>query len=250
MENNKTKFHPMLYSTPMVQALLENRKKMTRRTKGLEKFNAAPDIWRYDGFDEEIKSHYMELISSDGKFTEKYFEVVCPYEVGDVFWVKENFYTASNWDHWKPSMLKSINVEVFYVADFSNHEVSRPLSKGKTRPCIFLPKEYARLFLKIKAIRVERLNTISNEDAIGEGINSEIFFLDNKISIYENYLPGKDFYDWGDYSWNFGKEIHSAPVASFCSLWESINVDGSWNSNPLVFVYEFEQIEKPLDFIV
>jgi hypothetical protein len=224
----------------MVQALLEGRKTITRRTKGLEKFNAAPDSWRYDGYDVQSKSHYMELISSDRKFTEKYFEAVCPYQVGDVLWVRETFFDATMF------LTAPIFKYLPYVYAYKANDDF--IGCHKWKPSIFMPKEACRIFLKIKSIRVERLNTIRDKDAILEGINSQVFCLDDKVTIYENYLPGKDFYDLSEYSWNFGKETHSAPMASFCSLWESINGDGSWNSNPFVFVYEFERIEKPLDF--
>jgi len=215
MENTKTKFRPILFSTPMVQALLEGRKTMTRRIKGLEKFNEAPDSWRYDGFCEEDKTHYMELISSDGQFTEKYFEVVCPYKVGDVFWVRETFYKT---------VAEELNGAFFYKAD-----VDKLGWTFKWKPSLFMPKEACRIFLKIKSIKVERLHDISEEDAIAEGVNCLHPF-------YEDYLEKASFF-------------HLASE-SFITLWKKINKKESWNHNPFVFVYEFEQIEKPLDFIL
>ncbi len=230
----------------MVQAILENRKTMTRRTKGLEKVNENPNDWthfhttpdgKYFNF-KHINHATMELPAG-------YSLVKTPNQVGDVFWVRENYYTASNWDHWKPSMLKSVNVEVFYVADLPNYDIPRPLSKGKTRPCIFLPKEYARIFLKIKSIRIERLQDISEEDIKNEGVQltvdrngyvlfelgekcSALFFSKN-ISIMSQYEIWK---------------------THWAALWCKINSIESWKSNPYVFVYEFEQIEKPKDFIL
>jgi hypothetical protein len=205
----KTKFRPILFSTPMVQAILENRKTMTRRT-------VKPQPQSID-FYENRNVWYPEVSK-------------CPYQVGDVLWVRENYYTASNWDHWKPSMLKSVNVEVFYVVDSPNYDIPRPLSRGKIRPCIFLPKEYSRIFLKIKFIRIERLQDISAEDAIAEGIA----VLGYGFKNYDNIVPLTAF---------------DTPQASFFSLWSKINSLKSLQANPFVWVYEFERIEKPLDFI-
>jgi hypothetical protein len=236
MENTKTKFHPILFSTPMVQALIEGRKTMTRRTKGLEKFNLSPDRFRFDGLDEEGVSYYMEHLNENGKETENYFEIIPPYKVGDVLWVRENYYTASNWDHWKPSMLKSVNVKVFFVADSPNYDIPRPLSRGKIRPCIFLPKEYSRIFLKVKAVRVERLQDISDEDAKGEGAKDSFNY--DEIKMLE-----------GLGNWNIPKPFFNHQFG-FLSIWCKINGCKNWLENPFVFVYEFEIIEKPLDFLV
>lgn len=243
----KTKFIPILYQTDMVLACLDGTKTQTRRTKGLEKIN----------------DHYFQSLvhHATGQFTfvkngnynpkqEEIIEVKCPYgKPRDILWVRENFYTASNWDHWKPSQLKSLGVDVYFKADIGDYTISRPLSRGKMRPNIFLPFDYARIFLKIKDIRVERLNTISDADAIAEGIGRETWALNENVTIYTNYIAGKDFYSFSTYGWNFDKESHSAAVASYCSLWELINGDGSWNSNPWVWVIEFERIEKPTNFL-
>lgn len=232
-----TTFKPILFSTPMVLALLNGTKTQTRRTKGLEKINESPDEWSV----EKIKSFFAK-IDNENDFQIKIIKPA--YEVGDILWVREKFRVMINCE------TKEFSSFEYYAGEQEFYEyLEKQGKKVKWKPSIFMPKPACRLFLKVKAIRVERLNTISNKDAIAEGINSEKYALDNKISIYENYLPGKDFYDFGDYSWNFGKENHSAPVASFCSLWESINGDGSWNSNPFVWVIEFERIEKPNNFI-
>lgn len=231
----------------MVQALLEGRKTMTRRTKGLA-----------DSYPENVIFERSNSWPKQGNWIAKYkvnsnpdiFRIEniikCPYEVGDVFWVRENFYTASNWDHWKPSALKSVNVEVFYEADRNNDTISKPLHRGKSRPSIFLPSEYCRIFLKIKSIRVERLQDISEEDVKAEGVklnisqNGQILF---ELGSENNALS---FLDNDSKKWDFP----AIWKAHWAELWCKINGIESWNQNPFVFVYEFEQIEKPLNFIV
>ena len=227
----QTKFHPILFSTPMVLAILEGRKTQTRRV-----VKPQPDY-----FINCVEGKPLSIgLSGSGEFygtvTNGIDKSICaPYNVGDVLWVRENFYTASNWDHWKPSMLKSVNVEVFYAADLPNYDISRPLSRGIIRPCIFLPFEYSRIFLKIKSIKVERLQDISEEDAIAEGVEK---IADYGTTGYRLYTEPEASYSDID------------AISSFESLWQSINGKESLALNPFVWVYEFEQIEKPNDFIV
>lgn len=238
MQDKDTKFHPILFSTPMVQAIIEGRKTMTRRTKGLESINENPDAWKHEGImtiGNTALQKFRIYQWFEEKATGKHEQVKCPYELDDVLWVRENFYTFENWDHWKPSMFKSVNVEVFYTADLQNDYISKPVYRGKTRPNIFLPAAYCRTFLKIKSIRVERLQDISEEDAIQEGVE--------KIADYGS--TGYRLYTEPEASYSDIDAIYS-----FESLWISINKEESWRQNPFVWVYEFEQIEKPLDFIV
>ena len=188
-----TKFRPILFSTPMVQALLNGTKTQTRRTVKLPIYNSL---------DPEKQVDKMNII--DGTVYlgtgEKAGRVRFPCAVGDVLWVRETFYKTE---------AVELNGAYYYKA---TTDVGWDL---KWKPSIFMPKDACRLFLKVKAIRVERLNNISSSDAQQEGLS-------------EN---GEGF------------------VERFQNLWESINGNGSWNKNPFVFVYEFERIEKPLDFI-
>lgn len=228
----KTKFHPILFSTPMVQAILEGRKTQTRRIIK-KKFSNTDLVWH------EMHSGKTKILvelqndtpaprnNENGTTThtlKAYKEVQCPYNVGDVLWVRETWQIR---DSRKPK-------EIFYKA-------SDDMTCAPWKPSIFMPKHACRIFLKIKSIRVERLYDISNEDAIQEGISFEI--IDN-IKEYKNYTAkSKEFGRYNDFSYP------DIPKLSFISLWESINGKESLELNPFVWVYEFEQIEKPLDFI-
>jgi hypothetical protein len=203
-----TKFHPILFSTPMVHAILEGRKTQTRRTKGLEKINITPDLWRI----EKLNSFFAKIDDEAG-FDLKLLK--SPYNVGDVFWVRETF------TEWPKGDFQ------FYASTALGEEL------GKWKPSIHMPKEACRIFLKIKSIRVERLQDISWIDADSEGVKNDGFF--------------EGLYNYLDYLQNIFHFI--SPIRSFMTLWQSINGKESWDTNPFVWVYEFEQIEKPLDFL-
>ena len=97
------------------------------------------------------------------------------------------------------------------------------------------------IWLEILDIKVERLASISSADAIAEGIESA---GEEPLMFYKNYDVGKDFLYDLNYGFNHGKEDHSAPVASFCTLWTSIYNRESWLKNPWVWVISFKQIQK------
>jgi hypothetical protein len=207
MKNNTTKFHPMLYATPMVQAILEGRKYQTRRTKGLESINEKPDAWEfwrfYDG--------YAKFAEEHNSINEKFIK--CPYELGDVLWVRETFGIGSRGS-------------VIYKANYDDTQFNS--KEWKWKPSLFMPKQACRIFLKIKSIRVERLQDISEYGSIAEGVIQE------KNGQWRNYLVPQTFWTYAKYS--------------FETLWISINGKESMNKNPFVWVYEFEKIDKPLDF--
>jgi hypothetical protein len=135
-----------------------------------------------------------------------------PYNVADVLWVRETFNLGAD-------------EKIFYKA------FSDDLYSYRWKPSIFMPKEASRIFLKIKSIRVERLNEISEADAIAEGIE---YVQGIEKNLYYNYLT---------------LEFGCNAIESFKTLWQKINGRDSWYKNPFVFVYEFERIEKPLNFI-
>lgn len=223
----KTK--PILYATEMVQAILEGRKTQTRRTKGLEEINKKPDFYRYnrpcDQFDDFPKDCHIFL---DDKINTGAYIVKCPYEIGDILWVRETFTGIEQNDG---------KLKYHYKAD-SNWALDKAL-KIYWKPSIHMPKEAARLFLKITNIRVERLFEISEEDAISEGIECKIV---ENMKEYRAYLVK-------DSEHVFGKNSYpDTPQCSFLELWEKINGKESVNSNPWVWVIEFEKVDKPENF--
>lgn len=227
METKATKFHPILFSTPMVQAILEGRKTQTRR------------VVKYPL---QLKGWLVSIGESENPPPIEF----CPYEVGDVLWLRETFeYFESTYNPHGTTDDKNSSVKIQFVADNKiSNEISVTkiqalkalvkIEKGKLEkpiynPSIFMPKEACRTFLKIKSIRVERLQDISEEDSIAEGVIKE------KNGQWKNYLVPQTFWTYAKYS--------------FETLWISINGKESMNKNPFVWVYQFQQIEKPLDFI-
>jgi hypothetical protein len=221
----KNKFHPILFSTPMVQALLDGRKTQTRRIVKLQ-----PDSSQKVGISKGVTldgTFLLQLVYSNDDFSGIDF-IFPKYKAGDVLWVRETFGELISFDQY------------CYKADSINPEVDKPYFGWK--PSIFMPKPACRIFLKIKSIRVERLQEISESDAIAEGIIEILPQMYPQYREWKNYLNPDNPHGY--------KSDYNNPINSFKSLWQSINGKDSWNVNPFVWVYEFEQIEKPNDFIV
>lgn len=199
---------PILFSTPMVQAIMEGRKTMTRRVVKIQ----------------ADKRGY--LLSRDGTIeTYEGHEFKCPYgKVGDILWVRETFTIKKL--HEEPPGEKYI-----YRAD-QMHPADRVFAKWK--PNIFMPKEACRLYLKITSIRIERLKSISEDDAKAEGIEWA-------------KRPGiKPPFGWRNYQTKkeSDKFICLFPSSSFETLWNSINGNKSFNKNPWVWIVSFKKISK------
>lgn len=199
-----SKMKPILFSGPMVQAILDGRKTMTRRV-------AKPcrgEVFRLDPLFKEL-SIFKQLKGSIGMSGE-YRTPVPRYKVGDILWVRET---------WQPlTTVEGRTVgyhfatgQVAWICDTTGMDIQEP---DKWRPSIFMPKTAARIFLKVTEIRVERLQEISEEDAISEGV---------PVGPMGDYRTG--FY-W---------------------IWEHLNGKRGygWDTNPWVFGYKFERCERP-----
>lgn len=243
------KERPILFSGEMVRAILDGRKTHTRRLKGLERFNINPAVFTISNkqthvcrlWDSRVEENpnplevYHILLSCDG-FENK---VKCPYgKTGDVLYVKETYkYVLSDHAH---DLLEGSRDKTQFVYRASMHPDWMLYAKErygyKWTPSVHMPKYAARIWLKVKDVRVERLNAISEADAIAEGVEEVV----SEWSVgYGNYnLKGDDapYYD--------------NPVHSFQSLWQAINGPESWAVNPWVWVIEFEVLSttgKPTD---
>ncbi len=209
---------PILFNTEMVRAILEGRKTCTRRiVKGFIP-NAA--VWGYTAF--TPKGH----ISCRGTFAdgygEKFFKLPC--ESGNILYVRETWYKDK--------------YRYMYCANYSDSEkfyCDGKEIKIKWHPSIHMPKEAARIWLKVTDVRVERLQEITPQQAENEGVGN-LFYED--IGYSEK---------------NYGTEVdkeYGIAREQFAWLWESTikksDLDRyGWNANPWVWVIEFERCEKP-----
>jgi len=212
------KVSPIIFSTEMVKAILEERKTMTRRIVKLEQ----PNEYKCAQKDGSGKGFVFWTRNVSAEETARLYPknegINCPYgQIGDILWVRETFqYHNQN--------------GVYYRAD------NNPFDKDfdiAWNPPMFLPKSYARIFLEITNITVEMLNNISESDAKKEGVKS--FF--NPLFQETRF---KDYMDLQS-EWRDAK-------SSFFSLWESINGKKSIKKNNWVWVVEFKRIDKPKNY--
>lgn len=194
---------PILFNTEMVRAILDGRKDATRRiVKGF-----IPDdaVWGYTAFTPK------GYISCRGTFAdgygEKFFKLPC--ESGDILYVRETWKKAPN--------------GYYYYEDWQRNDIA---DVTKWKPSIHMPKEAARIWLKVMNVRVERLQEISAESALAEGADK---YIHTNGGLDENMT-----------------------ITSFIGIWNSTikksDLDRyGWDANPWVWVIEFERCEKPTE---
>lgn len=225
------KFIPILMSTPMVVANLDDSKNQTRR---FLKHGMNISEMEFAGF----KGSQAYFKDSDNLWwgtKQKYF-------VGDILWVRETF-TILEPEHCMGGMPSRFVYKA--DCDATSEEARKDYIKSgypyQWKPNLFMPKDACRLFLEVVEVRVERLNDISEQDAIDEGIQLE-----------GSNIPG---YPYKLYSgFKNGHLTHSGvastAIRSYQSLWESINGKGSWAENPFVWVVKYKRIDKPNNFLL
>lgn len=215
------KERPILFSAPMVRAILRGRKTQTRRMikprKGLTLKDLIAGGEQTPHANGTTYSATREMLATD-----------CPYGVpSDRLWVKETHaivprtaYAMSDGVHQTLRPDDSHDAAV-YAADW---ERSKP---GRWRPSIHMPRWASRITLEITNVRAERLNKCSAADAAAEGLIK---------------LPASGRYVVEQGDQYFGAASHD-PREVYAWLWEHINGEGSWASNPWVWVIEFKRLE-------
>jgi hypothetical protein len=126
-----------------------------------------------------------------------------------------------------------------YAANYGEDITKEMLDIRKWKPSIFMFKKYARIWLECIDVRIERLQDISEADAIAEGI----MFIDHGKNQYQSQNPGWNIKEKAE----LGPEycLHSAKFG-FGNLWNSINEKRGygWDTNPLVKIIEFKLLEQ------
>ncbi|HFT4734949.1 TPA: hypothetical protein ACQTXM_006576 [Pseudomonas aeruginosa] len=203
------KERPILFTGPMVRALLEGRKTATRRIAKPVKHPDLGNIYAPGALVLEREPQHV-------------IDRACPYgQPGDRLWVREAWAADAQVDAIAPSDL-SQGEPIWYPADLSVRQTGcSMISKGRVRPSIHMPRWASRILLEITAVRVERLQDISKEQAKAEGVRD----------------VGEGSFDVED-----SKHFAADPRESFASLWSSINGESSWDANPWVWVVEFKRV--------
>nr|WP_287937759.1 hypothetical protein [Algoriphagus sp.] len=218
---------PILFQTEMVQCIITGRKTQTRRTRGLNLVNLTPDIFKYE--DSTIyKNHVFRAYGYEdtiGGIVPGHLFIPSPFgKPGDLLWVKE---TWSNLNGDFPQA----DPYIVFKSDLDHPNQHGPVT---WKPSIHMPKEASRIWLMVEDIRVERLQEISEEDAIAEGIAIVKDRNEDRERYANYYYYGQEEYE----EWQF---VHGTdlPKFSFYSLWASINGEKSWNANPWLWVIQF-----------
>lgn len=222
------KERPILFTGPMVRAILEGRKTVTRRV-----MKPQPDFL---GSMVDPNTPFKTLDAG------LHARITCPYgEPGDRLWVRETWHVGKPHDKTAPAdilaplLAEGRGITVLYTAggwqsvgpagrEEPIYPDDQPLPDwaGKGRPSIHMPRWACRILLEITAVRVERLQDISEDQARAEGIT------DGGCSSCGNHEP-------------CGCECPApSAVDSFVHLWRSTG--GNWESNPWVWVVEFKRV--------
>ena len=236
------KNRPILFKGEMVRAILEGRKTQTRRIMKLTGGNKL-GVWESDHIGGDGCKY------ADGSLVPKMPCIshtrtgavhVPPIMVGDLLWVRESWRPLAGYGAW--------DLLIFYAADdvtihLKDGDVdvgdwSFPkAAKNGNVPSIFMPRWASRITLEVTDVRVQRLQDISEEDAIAEGIE---YYKDRMAEGWVSYEPKSNPYHY---------RYFADPRDGFRTLWDSINSkrdEGkySWKSNPWVVAYTFKPIFK------
>lgn len=209
---NTPKERPILFSGPMVRAILDGRKTQTRREI---KKATGKAFWRMFEREEGHCFAFRDELRS--------YEFKCPYgQPGDRLWVKETFALGS-----QNGIVHAADEQVFYRATDPAWDEENTAFKWK--PSIFMPRRLSRITIEITDVRTERLQDITEQDAIAEGIERAP-------------ESAADATGWKDYRGGYVGQGSCDARDSYRTLWESINGPESWAANPWVWVVEFRRI--------
>lgn len=209
------KVRPILFSALTVRAILDGRKTQTRR---IVKPMRDPDFG-------------CQLASCEiaGEVNGGTCRIRCPYgQPGTRLWVRESF---SFWRKNSDALYDEPDYEAaWYRADADDYGLLGNDEFGPVyadqllwKPSIYMPRSASRITLEITKVRVERLNQISEADALAEGVRQPCA---GKFKANEST------------AWQW--ELASL---AYADLWESINGPGSWNINPWVWCISFRRID-------
>jgi hypothetical protein len=187
------KEHPILFSAPMVRAILEGRKTMTRRV-------VSPRIvnnWDGPRGQGDIDAGYPFVETRDGPYVSAI--KICPYgQPGDRLWVRETFCPTAG----------ECEIPAIYRASYEEEHLFEPYWK----PSIFMPRALSRILLEVTSVRVERVQDITRVDAMAEGIEDKSIdglwmSPESRFAELWDSINAKRGYGWDVNPWVWGIEF-------------------------------------------
>lgn len=225
---------PILFNTEMVRAILDGRKSCTRRL-------VKPEPQGYF----EVSEEPLYIYDTDGKQG----KITPPYQPGDILYVRETFAWCPCWDCGMDTEQGACTDHIYhsekkeygcYMYRASCEDNEYP-SADTWHPSIHMPKEAARIWLKVKNVRVERLQEMKPVDVIKEG-------------AYPDCWDCLNTYEESGSQCCYGTEEQCSQCDGVMMEWEKLwnstikktDLDRySWDANPWVWVIKFERCEKP-----
>ncbi len=254
---------PILFSAPMILGLLQGRKMQTRRvlTRNNSSFGSAPrSYWDHADFSKAYPENgYLHVpchasdsrdgIASCPRCDEMGWDGTVhrlwpKWEIDDRLWVREAHYLTDDGDNELAVYAEdeaSVRQHLAQISSLEDRHVAANWSRHKKlRPSIHMPRWASRLTLVVENVRVQRLQDISEADAMAEGVEMESadppFYYVPGIFPHSRTAVGVE---------EPGHVPHA--VRSYAKLWSEINGPGSWESNPWIIALTFHVIKANID---
>ena len=208
---------PVLFNTEMTCAILQGKKTVTRRV-----VKPQPRMVYFDGRLQSAEDEYVLVAEGDNG---ELIQIVPRYSVSDILYVREAF--ALNYFSKEIADFYNNGNRTAYRADFDSSKIGDVVPEPKWRPSIHMPKEAARIFLRVTDVGVERLQEITPEDVSDEGL-----------------WP----YEWSEW---FGSDVLTPGwKEEWAKCWDSTVKPADrekygWDANPWVWCIHFDRCEKP-----
>lgn len=208
------KEHPIIFSKPMVRAILKGKKTQTRRI-----VKPQPERWVTQAGFSWITPKGEISFRGDTANGPAEYSIPLKYQKGDRLWVRETFWIEDCFDD---EGKKDLRVE--YRADLTDYEEAED---GVWKPSIYMPRWASRINLEIVSVRIERIQDISDDDVIAEGpigVPRSVNFQELIPELQMTYMEiARDF---------------------FIKLWDQLNDKRGfgWKENPWVWVIEFKRV--------
>jgi hypothetical protein len=222
----------ILFSTPMVRAILEGRKTQTRRL-------IKPQPQRFF----EVNEEPLYLYDVEWNLGSIYPK----YQPGDILWVKETWARISDWADVDPDV--GLNDGFIYRADW--HLAEHP----KWRSSRYMPRAAARFFLEVKSARAERVQAITGLDCVKEGVAKTMESLDEALCDFcplpkelqgtQGIPSGYTSCEGSECSEAYKTYLEESAIDEFADIWDELYAKRGypWESNPWVWVYDFRRVQ-------